>query len=105
MRIAKTLLILQFRKTSIEAVNYPRLEAPSFIADDVDNWFYLLESYFAASNIRSDQVKFDTVRSRFPISRLRELRPLADAAMQQQQGQRYNHLKTNLLALLQDSQQ
>lgn len=90
---------------AVNAINYPRLITPVFMADDIENWFYLLESFFAASNIRADQTKFDTVRSQFPISRLRELRPLADASMLQPRGNRYEHLKLILLNNLQESQQ
>lgn len=89
----------------VNALNFPRLVTPTFMPEEIDNWFYLLESYFAASNILSDQTKFDTVRSQFPISRLRELRPLAEASMQQPRGTRYEHLKANLLNVLQESQQ
>lgn len=91
---------------AVNAVNYPKLSAPEFMADNVEGWFYLLESYFSASGIRVDQVKFDTVRSRFPPKRINELRPLAEKADRDAtDNNKYELLKTSLIAYLQDSQQ
>lgn len=91
---------------NVQAINYPKLEAPKYMPDNVEGWFYLLESYFSASGIRVDQVKFDTVRSRFPATRINELRPLAEAADRDAPANgKYEMLKTSLISYLQDSQQ
>ncbi|XP_069962268.1 uncharacterized protein [Bactrocera oleae] len=86
----------------VDAAMVPRISPPNINETNIESYFLSLEFWFAATGVTHDTRKYNLVMAQVPPSKLMELRAVIDSAPSLN---RYEYIKSKLIAHFADSQQ
>ncbi|XP_036341235.1 uncharacterized protein LOC118750602 [Rhagoletis pomonella] len=86
----------------VDAAMVPRINPPNMNDTNIESYFLSLEFWFAATGVTHDARKYNLVMAQVPPNKLTELKAIIDSTPQ---INRYEYIKSKLIAHFADSQQ
>ncbi|XP_050339150.1 uncharacterized protein LOC126765583 [Bactrocera neohumeralis] len=86
----------------VDAAMVPRISPPNMNDTNIESYFLSLEFWFAATGVTHDARKYNLVMAQVPPSKLMELKAIIDSTPS---INRYDYIKSKLIAQFADSQQ